>query len=298
VSAAAALQKPAAARLSGRRQGVDRVPQQQVRGEVRLVLSASRGPTRVEHLYQCDPLRLLRPNPAPGDPLTAVLLNTAGGLVAGDRLHVSVAAGAGSSALLVAQSAEKVYRSEGARVQVRVELTAAAGAWLEWLPQETILFDGARLCRQTQLELAAQARVLAGEILVLGRLSSGERFRRGALREAWQLRVDGRLVWLDALELEADPEDCIRAPAGFGGASACATLVHWTPQADERLQALRPLLPSGQDLRAGATIVNGLLLVRWLARDPLRLRQSYAEVWTALRSAAGFPQRLPRLWHA
>ncbi len=270
---------------------------QDVHGIARLELTAASGSTRLAQLYQRDPLRVLRPYPAPGDPLTAVLVTTSGGLVGGDRLQTSIAAAPGSSAMVVAQAAEKVYRSTGPAVDVSIELQVGDGAWLEWLPQETILFDGARLSRDTCLRLAPSAEGLAGELLVLGRVHSGERFHRGCVRESWRVSVGGRLLWADALTLQVSSEADLRAAAGFGGAAASATLLHWSPRAAERLELAREALAAVPTLRAGATLLQGLLLVRWLALDPLTLRRSYAAVWTALRAAVGLPARLPRLWH-
>jgi len=121
--------------------------------------------TGLADLYQQAPLRVLFPRPARGDLPAAMLTNTAGGLVGGDELTIRVRAGAGSAAMACAQAAEKVYRSTGADSRVEVALTAEAGAWLEWLPQETILFDGARLRRRTVIDLAPEARLLAGGML-------------------------------------------------------------------------------------------------------------------------------------
>ena len=140
--------------------------------------------TRLTGLYQRDPLRVLFPDVPEGEIPTAVLVTTSGGLVGGDRLDVSVAVGDGAEAMMFGQAAEKVYRSAGPTSRIAVELSVGRDGWLEWLPQETILFEGARLERRTLIEIAPGARALAGEILVFGRIAGGERLSRGLVRDA------------------------------------------------------------------------------------------------------------------
>lgn len=244
---------------------------------------------RLARLYQQAPLRVLFPDPPVGEPPVAALVTTSGGLTGGDRLEVGVTVGEGTRAVVVASAAEKIYRSTGADVTVAVDLTAAPGARLEFLPQETILFDGARLRRRTSLDLSGDAWALAGEMLVFGRTARGERFTHGLARDEWAVRRDGRLVWADALHV--DGPAVLDSPAGFAGAVACATLILAAPDPDARCVQVRGLLV-GYGGRAGATVVNGLLLARWLDEDAQRLRQSFGTVWGALR---GGP--MPRLWH-
>lgn len=255
------------------------------------------GRERLSQLYHHAPLRVLFPNPPEGDPPTAALVTTSGGLVGGDRLELSIDVGERARGLVVAQAAEKVYRSTGADVGVTVRLHAASESWAEFLPQETILFDGARLRRETSIEAASSARVLAGEMLVFGRTARGERYRRGMVRDGWNVRRDGRLLWIDRMQVEGDVERQLSAPAGFGGAVAFAMLVCMGPGCESALPLVRSLLEDAA-ARASATVVNQLLVVRWLDRDSLRLRRSYAQVWCALRQEmAGLRPELPRLWH-
>ncbi|MBF0392683.1 MAG: urease accessory protein UreD, partial [Alphaproteobacteria bacterium] len=123
-----------------------------VDGSAELAFAWREGASRLAHLYQHDPLRVLFPLSPAGEPPEAALITTSGGLVGGDRLTIAVEARDNAACTVVAQAAEKVYRSLGADVAVSVRLTACPGAWLEWLPQETILFDGARLRRATLIE--------------------------------------------------------------------------------------------------------------------------------------------------
>ncbi len=254
--------------------------------------------TRLARLYQQAPLRVLFPHAPAGDPPHAVLVTTSGGLVGGDRLEVEIGTAQNAMALVTTQAAEKVYRSTGASATLEVALQASTGAWLEWCPQETILFDRARLRRSTVLQLEPGARVLAGEILVFGRRAHGEQLRTGSLRDLWQVRVDHRLVWADALRLEGDLAAQLAAPFGFAGATACATLIYAGADAARWLEPMHDLVAgdrAGQ--RSGVTCLPGLLLCRWLAEDAARLRARFMRAWTGLRhAAAGLPATAPATW--
>ena len=253
--------------------------------------------TRLREVYHTDPLRLLFPTPASGDPPTAVVVTTSGGLVGGDRLEISASVGEGASALVTAQAAEKVYRSAGEDVRFDVRLAVADGGWLEWLPQETILFDSARLRRTTSVEMNGSGRLLAGELLVFGRIARGERFTQGLARDAWEVRRDGRLVWVDALHLDGDVAALLDHPAGFAGATAYGTIVYVGSDAADRMDAARALLEDCAP-HAGATVLGEVLVIRLLGRDAQRLRNDFGRIWAGLRAElAGLPARLPRLWY-
>jgi len=257
------------------------------------------GATRLDHLFHHDPLRVLFPTPPRGELPSAVLVTTSGGLVGGDRLDISVSAGTKTMAMAMAQAAEKVYRSGGEDSRIDVRLSVGRDAWLEWLPQETILFDGARLRRRTVIDIESGGRILAGEILVFGRIASGERLSRGLVREEWNVRRDGRLVWADALHLEDDMKKVFADPACFGGATAQATAVYADDDPARHLGLARSLLGETDDeFQAAASVVNGVLVVRWLAHDPARLRREFGDFWAAFRQAAAeLPGELPRLWN-
>lgn len=269
-----------------------------VHGTAEIGFERRRGQSHLKHLYQSDPLRVLFPHSAAQELPVAVVSSTAGGLVGGDQLDIRVSVGSQAGALVTVQAAEKVYRSSGPTSQINVELSAAEGSWLEWLPQETIVFEGARLRRLTKVELASGARLLAGEMLVLGRLAGGERFTHGLLRDAWQVRRNNRLCWADALHLERDIDQVLCSPAGFNNCRCCATAIYAAEDAAEHVSLARELLPAEEGVGVGATCVGGLLLVRWLADQPLTLRNHFGRFWMAFRHrVAGLPEQLPRLWH-
>ena len=265
-------------------------PHQRSHGEAAVVFAATGPRTRLRHLHQNAPARVLFPDPEPGEPPTAALVNTAGGLAGGDSLSLAVTVESGA-ATATTPAAEKVYRSLGETTRVANRLSVGAGAALEWLPQETILFDRARLRRTTEADLAPDARLLAAEMLVFGRAARGERFAAGAVFDAWRLRVGGRLLWADALRLEA-PAVALDARFGFGGAGAMATLLLVAPGAGARLGLLREVVGEG-----GAATVprEGMVLARWLG-EATAVRAAVGAAVVALRVAAGGAGRLPRLW--
>jgi urease accessory protein len=281
----------------------DRPTDSQVRGVAEIGFACHGcGTTRLSHLYQRNPLRVLFPTPEPAEPPVAVLVTTSGGLVAGDRLSVTIELGAGAAAHVTGSAAEKIYRSTGATTEIMQSLSLRERAWLEYVPLETILFDGARLRRRTALDLAAGAGFLGGGILVFGRRARGEAFSRGLLHETWEISRNGKLAWGDALLIDGDVAAIMADPACFAAAAACATLLLVPPVGDARpfadgaravqQQSLAP------GLRAGVTAVNGILVARWLGDDAAVLRRAYADLACHLRAAAmGLPARLPRLWH-
>jgi urease accessory protein len=251
-------------------------------------------PGGLARLYQKTPCRVLFPQPEPGDLPVAALLTTSGGLTGGDRLRLAVAVTGGARAIAATVAAEKIYRSLGGDADVAVALRVEAGGWLEWLPQETILFDGARLVRTVDADLAPAARLLAVDAIVFGRTARGERFRRGKLFERWRVRVGGRLVWADALQLEGSIAARLGAPTAFADAVAVATALYVGGDAGEHLSLARSLAEAGA---GGATLVNGVLLARFLARDAQALRRALMRYLVGLRQrAAGLPPALPRLW--
>jgi urease accessory protein len=269
------------------------------RGVAEIGFARRAGRSRLMHLYQRDPLRVLFPHAAEGDAPLAVLVTTSGGLAGGDTLAVDVSVGPDASLHVTAQAAEKIYRSDGPDTEVSLRLVAQDGAWLEYLPPETILFDGARLRRHATIELGRDAAFLGGEIAVFGRTARGETLTGGLLHDAWEVRREGRAVWADALHLDGDIPALLADPACLDGATAAATLILTAPRVERFLDGARETIAaSGDGVRGGVSLVNGVLLARFLGRDAAALRGAYAGLAASLRSAvAGLPPRLPQMWH-
>jgi urease accessory protein len=242
------------------------------------------GATRLADLHQAGSLYARFPR---GERATAVTVNNAGGIAGGDVLDVSVAWDAGARATVTSAAAERIYRARpaDAPARVRAALTVAAGADAEWLPQETILFDQARLDRALSVELAPGARFLAIEALVFGRAARGERFARGALRDRISITRAGQPVLHDALRLDGDVAALLDRAAIAGGAGAIATLI--LAAAAPPLAALRAILPPW----AAASIVDGLLVARFVAPDGQALRAALVAALALLRD-----DPVPRTW--
>ncbi len=268
---------------------------QRSHGHVRLALAQAGGATRVAGLSEAGPSRLRRPT---GERFEGVLLNTAGGLACGDRFHVEVHAGPGTDAVLTTTAAEKVYRSDGPVTELAVDLHAGAGARLAWLPQETILYESARLARRLTADMASDATLTLFEATVFGRAASGERLTRGSLVDAWRVTRGGRLAYADTLRLEGDLAGLLARPALGGGAGAIATLLHLAPDAEARLEEARAYLAAhlaaySADLpcEAAASAWNGHLAVRLMSPAVAPLRAG------AARFLAAFLGRpMPRVW--
>ncbi len=269
-----------------------------VDGKARVGFAVSENETRLADLYQRDPVRVLFPESPKNELPQAVVVTTSGGLVGGDLIAIEAATGEGARALVTSQAAEKIYRSAGDDSKIDVKLKVGPESWLEYLPQETILFDGARLRRKTSLNVEANGQVLAGEIVVFGRIGSGETITHGLVHDAWDVCLDDRLIWADALHLEGDISGNLDHRACFDGAVAMATAVYAGPDAGDQLERARRLLARSTDTLTGATLVNGILIMRWLGRDAYELRTFFGNFWQQFRSqVAALPDSLPRLWH-
>ena len=258
---------------------------------------AHRGTTRLARLFQKAPLRVLMPRPAPGEPPCAVLLNTSGGIVGGDALQVEVRLEAGAAAVITSQAAEKAYRSAGADATLDVALDLADGTWLEWLPQETILFEGARLRRRLRIDAAAQARLVAADMLVFGRRARGERFQRGFLYDSWEVRIGRRLAWADALRLAPEPGPLIDARFGFARRRRGGHRIYVAPDAADRLDLARALIDApGRCAAARPASGRCSSCAGWRA-DPAAVRVAVQQFCARFRHAvAGWPERVPAIW--
>ncbi len=257
------------------------------------------GVTRIKDLYQSDPLRILFPNKLKEEIIQSVIVTTSGGLVAGDKITIDVNLDEKARAQVIAQAAEKIYRSNGSETQITINLVSKADGWLEFLPQETILFEGSRLRRRTNVNVIGSGRVLAGEIIVFGRLGYGEILRTGLVHDVWDVQQNGRLVWSDAFHLENEIPSVLANPACFDGAVAMATVVYTGPSTQDNLRIARNIVEKQQsDGRTAVTCVNGVLVTRWLGKDILKLRNDFGCFWATFRNKlTGLPKQLPRLWH-
>ncbi|KAB7781961.1 urease accessory protein UreD [Methylorubrum populi] len=264
---------------------------QRSHGSVRLRLARAGAATIVAELSEAGPSRLRFPRMHGADP-EAVLVNTAGSIACGDRFDVAVEAGQGASLVFITTAAEKIYRSDGPASAIGNRVALEAGACVAWLPQETILYDRARLERRFEADIAPDAALLVCEIVLFGRAARGETLREGLLHDRWSVRRAGRLVYADALRLDGPIAGLFARAAIGGGARAFASILDFAPGAEGRLDEARALLePAGDGVEAGASAWNGHLAIRLLGRDADGLRRLAARFLAAYRRAP-----LPRVW--
>ncbi len=263
--------------------------------QARLALEfAPRGErTQLVGRSQLGPLTVQRPFHPEGAPCHLYLLHPPGGVVGGDELALHIDVAAGGHALLTTPGATKFYRSLGPQARVRQHFSLASGATLEWLPQDNILFPGARLDLASHFHLQPGARLLAWETLALGRPVIGERFTQGALHSRLQLYQAGRLQLNECLRVQ-QPRDLTR-PAGLAGHPLLATLLA-TPCGETEREAVREILGTYAG-PAGVTRLGDLLVVRLLGEHNEPLQQCMQAIWRALRPAVlGRPPCAPRIW--
>jgi urease accessory protein len=226
----------------------------------------------------------------------AVFINTAGGVAGGDRLDADVTALAGATIALTSQAAERIYGALDKPARISTTLTACAAAKLAWCPQETIVFDRARLRRETRIAFSAGAELLALEWIVLGRAAHGEAVAAGSLVDSWRVEQNGRLVWADTLRINDDVLPHLRRSALLADFTAIATLVYVGPDPKNRLECLRDWA-AALGCRSAATAVGGLIVVRFAAADGFTLRTGLRHILDQFdRTFGPGPFRVPKMW--
>ena len=225
----------------------------------------------------------------------AIVVHPPAGIAGGDDLAIDVRTGAGAHALLTTPGAGKWYRSSGAWARQRVAIDAQPGSCVEWLPQETILFDASRADIGLEIRLEGDARAIAWDILCLGRTGSGESYAAGHARLATRLLRDGRLLWQERGRLEPG-SPAIAAAAGLGGRSVVGTMIaSGAALADEALSACRAIVP--REGEAAVTRLPGLLVARYRGDESECAREYFAAIWRLVRPAvAGREAAMPRIW--
>jgi urease accessory protein len=257
-------------------------------GRIALSVRHFAGASRPDRVHEAGMLRVRFPNGARRDTLDAVLVNTAGGLAGGDRAEIAMTAAAAAQLTVTTAAAEKIYRSLGPQTQIAVTLEAGAGASIAWLPQETILFDQMRLRRTIEVALARDANLLMAEAIVFGRSAMGERVTAGFLLDRWRVRVDGALVFAEAIRLDGEIATLLERPAVAGPGVAIATVLK-IPGDDQTVAAVRAVAGACAG-EIGVSAWSGLMIGRLVAPTDAALRGDLLRILTALGVAP------PRLW--
>ncbi len=254
-------------------------------GHIVLDVTERDGRTRRTRVHEDGSLRARFPNSA-SETLETTIVNTAGGVAGGDHFGIDLTVDAGASLIAGTAAAEKIYRSLGPPTEVDVSLDIGAGGRLAWLPQETILFDRARLSRRIEVDLAADASLVLAEALVFGRSAMGEAVEEGLLADRWRVRRGGRLVFAENVRLDGAISDKLAAAAVAAGGIAIATVLV-APADETTTAAVRALTFSGE---VGISAWNGIAVARLCAKDGAALRHDLIAVLAALGAA------VPRLW--
>ena len=253
-------------------------------GRVALTVAAQGGVTRRARVQEHGSLRVRFPNA--GEALEAVIVNTGGGMTGGDRFSIAMTVGEGARLIAGTAAAEKIYRSTGPDAEMDVTLDVHAGGHLSWLPQETILFDRARLSRRIEIDLAQCASLVMAEAVVFGRAAMGEAMREGLFADRWRLRRDGRLIFADSALLDGAIAGKLGQTAVTAGGIAIASVLI-APSSEAAIAAVRALDFAGE---AGISTWSGLALARLVARDGATLRADLIAILAALGIS------VPRLW--
>ena len=246
------------------------------------------GVTRRRELHESGSLRVRFPSPEQQG-LSAVFVNTAGGVAGGDRFDIDISTGEGARLTVTTAAAEKIYRSHGPDSQINIALRAQAGSHISWLPQETILFDQVRVVRRFDIDLAETASLLLSEIVVFGRTAMNETIARGSFTDRWRLRRRGKLIFADTVRLDGDFAGKLANRAVANGAVAIGTALI-VPGDETLVEKIREASESfGAEV--GLSAWNGFALVRFCAHDAARLRADMMKVLARVS-----PTGLPRLW--
>ena len=257
-------------------------------GRARIVLRRRGEATVVERMYQEGAAKFRLPRPVAAEVAEAILINTAGGWAGGDNFGCRIELRPKARAVMTTQACERVYRSHGEPARVTTGIALEAGSRLDYLPQETIFFDGGRLTRRLDVDLARGAEFLAVESVLWGRQAMGETVRSGSFHERWRIRREGRLLHAEDQRLEGDLCSMLRQPAALAGRLAMATVFLAVAEPEAYLEPVRNIIGDA----GGASAWNGKLVARIAAADGFALRQLVIPVLILLSD--GRP--LPKAW--
>jgi urease accessory protein len=266
--------------------------------EARLALRFEReaGRTVLAARRHAGPLRVQKAlHPEGAAVCHVVIVHPPGGIVGGDRLSIGLEAGRGAHAQLTTPGAAKWYRSAGRVARSETVIAAGAGAIVEWLPQETLLFDGARAAVRLRVELSGDARFIGWDVTALGRTESGERFASGSLRQTFELHRDDVLAYCERTALDGG-SPALQSGAILNGAPVFGTFVAaFDPVPDELLAACRAVACAEGE--GAVTRLPHVLVARYRGDSSSTARTYFAKLWRVLRPAlAGREAVAPRIW--
>ncbi|NEP61779.1 MAG: urease accessory protein UreD [Symploca sp. SIO2G7] len=266
-------------------------------GTLELDFTNVNGKTFPSKAYSTSPLRIQRPfypTAAPQE-CQSVIVHTAGGMVGGDQLEITIAAEPHTQALVTTAAAHKVYRSQGNWSKQTIQLTIGAGAYVEWLPQELILFDGGRFQQTLRVDLAPGSIWLGWDITRFGRSARGETLQSGEWRSHTEIWQQNRPLWIDRQKLTGDSEVLSSYNGLAGYPVAGIFLLLGQPISWEHLGHLRAMVETPHD--AGISKLDQGLVARYRGPSSQTARQYFTCIWQYLRTQVlGPTSYLPRVW--
>ena len=269
---------------------------ERARGAGRVMFDGGKNGARVVDIYEKFPTRIMFPVVSDDSAREAVLVNAAGGLTGGDQFDLDISAVGDARVVVTTQAAEKVYRALTEPARVATRLKARDTAKVAWLPQETIVFNQARIFRQIEVDLHSGTELMALEWLVLGRAAHGEEIRAGYIRDSWLVRRDGRLIWADSFLATESTFPHLTRKALLSDRRSIGTLIYFGPNLDRRLDKIREIARS-QYCDSAVTMVGGLIIVRFAARVSSGLRIALTHMLQHFAHELGpGPFRVPKMW--
>ena len=265
---------------------------QRAKGSARCTFKLRSGQTVLNTLGQSGSLKLRLPRLPATEVPEAVLINTAGGLTGGDFMSFDGGVAARAHAIFTTQGAERAYRSLRGNAVVETRLTVGTEGFIEWLPQETILFDGSRLRRAFKVHLESNSKFLANETVIFGRTAMGERVQTGLFQDIWQVYQNGALVHADATSIRGPINVIAKHPSTLGDNRAIATVLYLAGDALAKVDQVRKVIAISK-CEAGVSAWNGKLVCRAIAADGYALRRVIEMILTTIRNG----RTLPRVWH-
>ena len=264
------------------------------RARLKLGYETRGGKTVLAENSHSGPLQVQKPLYPEGEVCHTCILHPPGGVVGGDRLAIELSVSANGHALVTTPGATKFYRS-GGEPAIQIQNLDVHGGLLEWFPQDSIIFPGARARIETNINLKGAAVFIGWEVLCLGLPTKNERFSSGTMHSSIRLYQDGRPLFIDRLGITSEKD--LDSPAGLRGYPVCATLLA-TGVAKETIEKLRQLLPENSEtFLTGMTMQNGLLVCRYLGGSTFEARSIFQSIWTGLRpSLANRDACPPRIW--
>lgn len=261
---------------------------QRARGAIDLVIVSG----KLKRFYQSGSAKIFIPKTY-AKTTEAVLVNTAGGLTGGDIFGAKLRADGDTHLTVSTQTAERVYCALGPQAaKITIDMDLGGKASLHWLPQETILFDGAGFSRHLKVEMDAAASFLASEMMVFGRTAMHETVRQGNISDQWRISRGGRLIHAEALRLDGHIDEKLLQPASADGGVCVATTLYVSRDAEAKADAVRSFFKNHDDVRTAVSAWDGKLVIRSVCGNTARLKRLMAQFIEQFRNIAN-----PRVWN-